>query len=144
LGKGVAVSVRAPPLALLVKILESFEGVMPAGSSMDLTDRVLNVQCANGAGWFGEPLGGLPWPPMPPRVKWRLAVRDVYETAARGLGCDRKPPRYEGDPFQLWWPVPDAQTYVEVTDQMIVAEFRERNGSTALAMPKIEWTGRRT
>jgi hypothetical protein len=114
---------------------------MPSGSTMVLRGRVLDVDHAGGGGWFGEPLGVLPWPPMPMRMKWRLAVQSVYETVARGLGANLRVPRSEDDPFRLLWPVPDAQVHLDATGKTIAAEFHNPDGTTVLAMSPIDWAG---
>jgi hypothetical protein len=128
------------PIGLVELIVESFQEVMPADASILLRGRFLDVEHADGRGWFNEPLGGLPWPPMPKDLKWRLALQSVYETVARGLGTNGRGGG-SGDLFRLLWPVPDARVHVEVARPRISAEFRYPDGTTALNMPDIDWTG---
>jgi hypothetical protein len=136
-------SIRALPIALVEEILASFEPVMPPGSSMELTGRVFDGRAPDGGGWFGIPLGSLPWPPMPSRTKWRLAVQEVYEWAARGLGADRRPVRSDEDPFRLYWPVEGARVHVSVRDREFTAEFRNPAGAAVLTMPTLTRSGPR-
>jgi hypothetical protein len=141
---------EALPGELVERIVASFEPHLPVGVFLTLREDGFAVRSvkSGSSGWSGPRPGVLPWPPMPASTKWRLAIQDVYETVAQGIGfvAFPRPVRSTGDgtPFETGWPAPHCKVEVAVRQDAISARYLGADGSTVLSMPSIKWEGRAT